>query len=126
MRDCFRHFFRPPDADLTELWQSGLFSLDASVLLNVYGYSFDTSEKLLSLLEILKGRIWLPHQFGLEFARNRGSVVIKQISNYADTVKAFRQIKDQYLAPKHDHPFERDAKLPSLSRFCICELRHDD
>ncbi len=79
MKDAFRHYFRPTDAEIALLWQNALFSFDASVLLNVYGYSRDTREELISFLENNSDRLRLPYQFGLEFARNRCSTIMKQV-----------------------------------------------
>src|SRR6266478_2178616 len=118
MRKRFRHFFRPSNDELVDLWGSGIFILDASVLLNVYGYSSETSEKLISLLESLAGRFWLPHQFGLEFARDRSRVVIRQVSNYANAEKDLRKIKADYLAPKHDHPFLTPNSTEAFDKIC--------
>jgi PIN like domain len=82
MRKAFHQFFRPAPEKLSELWQHGLLSFDASVLLNVYGYSRKTRDDLVELIEKNAARARLPHQFGWEFARNRSSVIVKQVHNY--------------------------------------------
>jgi hypothetical protein len=76
-----------------------------SVLLNVYGYSGDTREELVTLIEKNSDRVRLPHQFGLEYARNRCRVVIKQVHNYLSAEKELARIRSTYIAPKRDHPF---------------------
>src|SRR5208283_463977 len=50
-------------------------------------------------------RVRLPHQFGLEYARNRVSVIVKQVSKYLKVEDSLRQIKETNIAPKRDHPY---------------------
>jgi hypothetical protein len=105
MRQTFRHFFRPTKDEMSALWQQGLFSFDASVLLNVYAYSKKTREEFVEFVEKNATRVRLPHQFGLEYARNRSSVIVKQVNNYLKVEDALRKIKENDIAPKYDHPY---------------------
>ena len=105
MRKVFHQYFRPSSDELNELWQQGLLSFDASVLLNVYGYSRKTRDNLVEFIEMRSDRVRLPHQFGLEFARNRSSVIVKQVHNYLRVEEELRKIRDTYLEPKRDHPY---------------------
>jgi hypothetical protein len=105
MRQIFRQYFRPTKDELNELWQHGLFSFDASVLLNIYGYSTETREELVGFVEKNAPRVRLPHQFGLEYARNRSSVIVKQVNNYLKVEDALRKIRDNDIAPKYNHPY---------------------
>lgn len=90
---------------MTDLWQQGLFSFDASVLLNIYGYSKKTRDELVDFIEKKATRVRLPYQFGLEYARNRSSVIVKQVHNYLKVEDALRKIKESDITPKRDHPF---------------------
>lgn len=114
----FREFFQPTAEELSELWTNGLIVFDASVLLNVYGYSSDTSEKLIALLESLKEQVWIPHQFGLEYARERPSVVVKQASKYFEAERELKKIKEKYLMPKRDHPFLSAESMKGYDSIC--------
>jgi hypothetical protein len=105
MRKSFRQYFKPTKDELKKLWADGLFSCDASVLLNIYGYSDKTREELVGFIEENSARVRLPHQFGLEYARNRSRVIIKQISNCKRVVDELRKIKETDIAPKHEHPY---------------------
>jgi hypothetical protein len=105
MRKTFRHFFRPTDVELADLWAHALFSFDASVLLNVYGYSSGTREELVKFLEHNTERVCLPHQFGLEYCRDRCRVIIKQVNNYLKIERELNNIREQQIAPKRDHPY---------------------
>jgi PIN like domain len=105
MRDFFRHYFKPTEAALRHAWQHCLFSFDASVLLNIYAYSHETREKLVNFTEQNDDRVRLPHQFALEYSRNRASVIAKQVSKYAKVEEALRNIALNYFAPNSDHPY---------------------
>jgi len=104
MRKAFHQYFRPTRDELSQLWQQGRLSFDASVLLNVYGYSEKTRDDLVAFIEKHGERVRLPHQFGLEFARNRSSVIVKQVHNYLRVEDSLRKIKDE-IASTRDHPF---------------------
>ncbi len=51
MRKILHQYFKPTKEELRELWEHGLFSFDASVLLNVYGYSGETRDQLVDFIE---------------------------------------------------------------------------
>lgn len=121
MRKAFRHYFRPAEAELRKLWDQGLFSFDASVLLNVYGYSHETREELISFLEKHAGRIRLPYQFGIEFSRSRCRTIIKQVKKYREVEESLTQIKKNYISPQRDHPYLTNDALRAYD-FVLEEL----
>jgi hypothetical protein len=54
---------------------TGMVVLDANVLLNLYRYTGDARDDLLTVLGRLGARLWIPHQALVEFWRNRESVL---------------------------------------------------
>src|SRR6266566_3130364 len=58
-----------------KLWDSCVFAFDASALLDPYRMTRNGRDEFLSILERLKGRVWLPHQAGWEFYDNRLEVI---------------------------------------------------
>ncbi len=104
MRKLLRHWFRMPEANERALWQTGLFSFDASALLNIYAYSNETRDELIKLIEANVDRVRLPYQFGLEYARNRAAVIVKQVKNYLQADKDLQDFQKKHLEPKRDHP----------------------
>ncbi|QII49039.1 DUF4935 domain-containing protein [Bacillus paralicheniformis] len=80
MKSMFKEFYF--DNKNSEIWRSSIIILDTNVLLNLYRYSNETSEKLLTLLKKSKDRLWLPHQIGLEFHLNRTNVILDQQTSY--------------------------------------------
>src|ERR1700694_5904274 len=113
MKDHFPEYYRPTPAEFRALWKACIFGLDGTVLLNLYGYSETTREQLLSLLERLHSRIRMPHQFCLEYQRNRAHAIMEQVKNYAKVEKELRDIYDEEFKPKTKHPFlsARSLKL---------------
>jgi hypothetical protein len=116
MRKVFHQYFKPTETELRELWDHGLFSFDASVLLNVYGYSSETRDKLVDFIQRNAHRVRLPYQFGLEYARNRSSVIVKQVNNYNRVEKALREIRDTDIAPKREHPYLNKKSLKAYEQ----------
>jgi len=113
MRKALCHWFRITADEERELWSGGIFSFDASVLLNIYAYSTETRNELVRLIENNCKRVRLPHQFALEYARNRSRVIIKQVHNY---LKAERVLGDfqRNIESKRDHPYLGERALDAL------------
>ncbi|MCM2984318.1 PIN-like domain-containing protein [Bacillus safensis] len=80
MKSLFEEFYF--DNKNTDIWTNSVIVLDTNILLNLYRYSKETSEKLLALLEKSKDRLWLPHQIALEFHLNRTNVILDQQTSY--------------------------------------------
>ncbi|MFZ4847410.1 PIN-like domain-containing protein [Enterococcus casseliflavus] len=80
MKSLFKEFYF--NNKNTDIWLNSVIVLDTNILLNLYRYSKETSEKLLALLEKSKKRLWLPHQIALEFHLNRTNVILDQQTSY--------------------------------------------
>lgn len=107
MKDAFSEYYRPTEAGFDALWKESIIAFDASALLNLYFYSERTAQEVLSLIRLLKDRIWLPHQAGLEYQRNRLGVVAKVAKGYSDAKKALISIHSQIHA-RSQPPFLED------------------
>jgi hypothetical protein len=80
MRDLFPGYYQPTEQEFDELWKECIFSFDTNVLLNIYRYSPQTRERLFDILEKLQERIWVTHQVGYEFHKNRLTTISQQSS----------------------------------------------
>jgi hypothetical protein len=114
MRTALHQFFRPTQEEFKHLWKDALISFDASVLLNIYGYSDDTRDDLVKVLINYSERVRLPYQFAFEYAKNRASVIDKQIRNYIATENDFKQIASKRLQPKTEHPYLTPVALEAF------------
>lgn len=73
-------------AEQERFYTEGLVVLDANVLLTLYDVTSESRDAVLGALDKVSDRIWLPHQAGLEFIRNRRSRVESRRNQFA-TVK---------------------------------------
>ena len=83
MRQAFRGYQPPTKDELERLWSDGLIVLDANALLHLFRYSAQTRDELIELLQKYQDRIWIPHQVGEEFHRNRRSVPVQESKSFA-------------------------------------------
>ena len=75
MKKIFPGYYRPSDDQVSEAWATGLFVLDANVLLNLYRYPKEARDNLIEVLNKVSDRIWIPNHAALEYQRNRPSVI---------------------------------------------------
>ena len=116
VRSSFPGYYRPSDQEFALLWREATFVFDASVLLNLYGYSTGTRGLFLDAVSQLGERVWLPWQFAEEYQRNRLKSIQEQVKHHADVEKALRQVHDQHFASKSRHPFISAAALRSFTK----------
>lgn len=86
MRNIFPEQYKMGEEELKAMWNDCLFAIDANVLLSLYRYPVDTRTGLLTALEKVQDRLWLPFQAAMEFQRNRAKVVADQKAKF-QTVK---------------------------------------
>ncbi len=79
MRRSFYEYYNMSDAELKEIWQTGVIVFDTNVLLDLYRKSEATKEEILNVIKHFQDRIWLPYQIGLEFHRDRIKVISDQV-----------------------------------------------
>jgi hypothetical protein len=91
MKKEFHQYYKPSKRSFTKMHKNAIFIFDANILLNLYRTSANASNEFLHFLEKNKDRIWIPHQFALEFHRNRLGVICSQESDY---VRIFKQLND--------------------------------
>lgn len=95
MRKSFPGYYKPTKEEFDELWNECIFILDANVLLNLYRYTKDTREELISLLKIIKKRLWLPYQAGYEFHKNRLTVISSLADAYGKLIKQINETSNK-------------------------------
>ena len=87
----FEYYDTLSDDDKKEIFQNCLFVFDTNVILNLYRYTADTRDKMLSIMEKYRERIWMPYQVGWEFFNNREEVINK-VRNGCNAIS--KHIKD--------------------------------
>jgi hypothetical protein len=101
MKEIFRCYYGLEESEYAVLWDSAIFIFDANVLLNLYRYKEKTRNELLDVIDKLKNRLWIPHQVGLEFQRNRITVINEQN-------KKFYKVKE--IMENHISGIEKEFK----------------
>ena len=114
MRDKFPEFFKPDAAAIKAVWQTGIISIDASVLLDVYRYSENTRKELFRVFGQLGKRLWVAHTATREFLRARPDVIAGQADAY-DKVEKELDALEANLKSARSHPFISTELLKEFS-----------
>lgn len=102
MKDTFKGYYRPTDAEFQKLWKDALVSVDANVLLDLFRFSTATSDALFGILRSVDSRLWLPHEAALEYHRNLPSVLEKGAAECREVLKALDELEKRLgLAEPH-------------------------
>lgn len=75
MKKTFSWYFPPTKKQINEIWEKGIFTVDANVLLDLYRYNTATRNKIFEVLDKFKSRAWLTYQTAMEFLDNRTNVI---------------------------------------------------
>lgn len=89
MKALFSGFYSTPSDSLAEIWMSDttLFVFDTNCLLNLYRCEEHTREEILSVMKVIKDRVWIPFQVGFEYQSNR-RIVIEESANSLNKIKS--------------------------------------
>ncbi|MEV6694188.1 PIN domain-containing protein [Micromonospora sp. NPDC051196] len=78
----FTHYLVPSERAVKTALTTGMVVFDTNVLLSAYRFAPQAREQLLSTMDQLKDRVWVPHRVGLEFHRRRLDVIAEQRAAY--------------------------------------------
>jgi hypothetical protein len=104
MRESFRGWYKPTDDEAQDLWDRGTIVFDANVLLAPYRISVEARKRLFDVVEAYRAQLWVPYQAGLEYQRNRLTVVAAQRATYAEIRKELDNAEKSLLNLRSDHP----------------------
>ncbi|ACU77362.1 conserved hypothetical protein [Catenulispora acidiphila DSM 44928] len=116
--DGFEGYRTPTDADYQAVLASGLVVPDANVLLNLYRYTEEAREDLLSVLTKLGDRLWVPHQVLVEFWRNRESALSDPETSAANTAGELAKLRVQALGAIRNWGHRVALPAEELSKLC--------
>lgn len=109
LRKLFFGYYPPTEDDFAEWWKTGLFVFDANALLDLYGLQDKTREEFFTFLELVKERLWVPHQAGLEFSKGRTRVIGQQVSKYKAVINRLDKLLPDMQARATEARNELDA-----------------
>lgn len=105
MRKEFAWYLGAMAPDLDHIWNTGVLTLDANVLLDLYRYNEDTRDSILSAIGSFGDRVWVSHQAASEFFANRKRVIASSGHDFdqarrhlADIGKALHDSRDKLRA----------------------------
>ena len=87
MNNHYPEFKQLSADEINAIWEGAVIVLDTNILLNLYRYSEATRDEILSVMEKLKDRLWMPYQVGLEYFNNR----VNTFSSIADMHNDFKK-----------------------------------
>ena len=90
MESLFKGYYQPTPEQFKELWEEGTFVFDTNVLLGLYRYKKESRDEVLNVIKKIEDRIWIPYQVGLEFHRNRLTVLGEQNSSLSTIKNSIR------------------------------------
>lgn len=94
MKSTFREYYPPSNQEFERLWSEGTIVLDANALLHFFRYSATTRDELMDLLKKEQARLWLPHQVGAEFHRNRRGIPGQQRQAFAEVETSLEKARN--------------------------------
>ena len=99
MKSKYPGFYSTPEESLSEIWSSEatLFVFDTNCLLNLYRCEEHTREDILNVMMAISSRIWIPFQVGLEFQKNRRTVINSSIESLENIKGALTNIYTQNM-----------------------------
>jgi len=118
MRSLFLGYYKPTEEEVGKLWKDANIVFDANALLNIYSYSEQTRDTALIVLDNIKDRLWLPHQFAFEYQKNRLSRISQETKNIADVKSKIQNLLDNDIKSLRRHPFLTEGQVQQLYKIC--------
>ena len=123
MKEVFFGYYPPTELDYKQLWDKSLIVLDANILLSLYRLPPTAREELLRVLELLKQRVWIPHQVGLEFQRRRLGVISAQrkvteatLSSAHEMIQSIKEKVESLQIDKHGLDLKAKPLLDNIEK----------
>lgn len=96
MRDKVWEYLITSEKDRENIWENCDFVFDTSVLLNLYRYSAVSRNAMLSVMNSLKDRLWLPYYIAYDFAKRRCDVIYETVEKYYSIRRTMETHINQY------------------------------
>ncbi|MEV5718506.1 PIN-like domain-containing protein [Amycolatopsis mediterranei] len=94
----FNGYCTPSTADYQALFRTGLIVLDTNTILNLYRFEEKVRDDIFGVLDVIRDRLWMPHQVAREFWRNRESSPVQFVSEVKDALKSIDAARGNAVA----------------------------
>ncbi|MCF7809819.1 PIN domain-containing protein [bacterium] len=95
MLSDFPGFVKLTEEQNKQLWGNCTFIFDTNFLLNLYRHPHDARDEVITILESIKERIWIPNQVALEYHRNRHKIISDQKIKFQKSKDLFSELKNE-------------------------------
>ncbi|SHR60999.1 Uncharacterised protein [Mycobacteroides abscessus subsp. abscessus] len=114
MREAFNEWYYPDDDEIAHIVRVGTIALDANVLLDLYRVGSGRRQEILTALEKIGDRLFVPHQAAYEYQKNR-TTVLHDAQNTFDKVskdieKAAQEALTTALQPIRDQEVREEIQ----------------
>lgn len=92
----FEWYFPLSNDEINDIWNNGILTVDANVLLDLYRYHESTRNSLISSLKDFQGRLWLSNQAAEEFIRNRTKVIVSSEKTFKEAISEVEKLKSNF------------------------------
>jgi len=126
MKNKFDWYLPPSKDELERIWKTGILTVDANVLLDLYRYHESTRKHLLDALESFEGDRWISHQAAYEFFRNRNKVIVSSIESFKDAIKSLDRLQEAANSLKGNRiiPKELAANITTATEELISKSKN--
>lgn len=103
MKHSFNCFYDTTETkELDRIWKDDdtLFIFDTNVLLSLYSFQSDSRKDFLKVLASIQDRIWIPFHVGLEFQKNRLTIIKNRRNTFNDLKKSIDKLADTVIFEK--------------------------
>jgi hypothetical protein len=84
MKTKFEWYLSATPNNMDEVWKSGVLTVDANVLLDLYRYHKATCDSILAAIGTFGDRVWISHQAANEFFANRKRVIASSEKTFTE------------------------------------------
>lgn len=121
MKNAFKAIMPLAPDEFDHAFDEATIVLDTNVLLDLYRYSRRSSESFLGLLSGAAQQLWMPHQAGLEFLRNRPAIRSSATKAHGERIEDLQKLSNRFTnGPERSHVSHDDAEkrfLKSLDKY---------
>lgn len=117
MKELFQGFYTPSEQNIKKSWSDDktLFVFDTNVLLNLYRYTEATRDDFFSILDNISEKVWLPYHVGLEYQRNRLTVIKNEKAIFNDLNDYVNNLEKNIETAKLQE-LKLNQRLPELDK----------
>jgi hypothetical protein len=126
LREQFAAWYPRSMEERARFVTDGLVALDANVLLHLYRLTPNVRNDVIALLQAPGDRLWIPHQVGEEFHRNRLNVIHEQELAEQKLRAAINDVADRLdkaINGLRDHPAIDKTELRDVASDGFAAIR---